>query len=248
MEPRIGDPRVGESRPPDMVVRDRRSFLTPQLVFGLVFIVAGVLFTLDNLGLADAERYWRWWPIAVILVGLAKLWQAHTGVGNPIAGVFFLLVGSWFQLHTLGLINRDLWNFWPLLLVFIGAMIVFQGIRGRQVRASAASDAILGGVAILGGWKRSTSSKAFRGGELTAIMGGCEIDLRHAEINGEAVIEVFAMWGGIEIRVPEDWTVINRVTPIMGGVEDGTRPPQGTTPHRLTISGIVIMGGIEVKN
>jgi hypothetical protein len=248
MEPRIGDPRVGDARPPETVVRERRSILSPQLVFGLVFIVAGALFTLDNLGLADAERYWRWWPTALILVGLAKLWQAQTGVGNPVAGVFFLLVGSWFQLHTLGLIDRDLWNFWPLLLVFIGVMIVYQGLRGRKVRASAQSDAILGGVAILGGWKRSTNAKTFRGGELTAIMGGCEVDLRHAEINGEAVIEVFAMWGGIEIRVPEDWTVINRVTPIMGGVEDGTRPPHGATPHRLTISGVVIMGGIEVKN
>lgn len=248
MEPRIGDPRIGEPHTTPPVMHDRRAIVTPHLVFGLLIIAVGVLFTLENLGLADADQYWRWWPMALILVGLAKIWQARGGRGNPVAGVFFLLVGSWFQLHTLGLINRDLWNFWPLLLVFIGAMIVYQGIRGRQVRAAAQADDVLSGVAILGGWKRNTSSKAFRGGELTAVMGGCEIDLRHAEINGEAVIEIFAMWGGVEIRVPEDWTVINRVTPVMGGVEDGTRPPHTPTPHRLTIRGLVIMGGIEIKN
>ena len=49
---------------------------------------------------------------------------------------------------------------------------------------------------------------AFRGADLIAVMGGCEIDLRQAAINGEAVIDVFCMWGGIEIRVPEDWTVV----------------------------------------
>ena len=79
-------------------------------------------------------------------------------------------------------------------------------------------------------------------------MGGCEVDLRHAGINGDAVIDVFAMWGGIELRVPESWTVITKVTPIMGGVEDNTRAPQNPGGHRLTIRGMVLMGGIEIKN
>jgi len=247
MEPRFGDAHVGE-QPPEPVRHDRRAVITPHLVFGLVIIAVGVLFTLDNLGLADARQYWRWWPSAVILVGVAKLWQARDGMSNPIAGVFFLLVGAWFQLHTLDVIDRELWNFWPLLLVFIGSMIVYQGLRGKQVRASGDPADTLSGVAILGGWSRKSSSTSFRGGELTAMLGGCEVDLRNAAIHGDAVIDVFAMWGGIEIRVPEDWTVINRVTPLMGGVEDNSRPPVGTSPHRLTIRGVVVMGGIEIKN
>jgi predicted membrane protein len=79
-------------------------------------------------------------------------------------------------------------------------------------------------------------------------MGGCEIDLRNAQINGEAAIDVFAMWGGIEIRVPENWTVIGRVTPLMGGFEDHTRAPQAASAHRLIVRGMVIMGGVEIKN
>jgi hypothetical protein len=72
--------------------------------------------------------------------------------------------------------------------------------------------------------------------------------LRHAAIDGEAVIDVFALWGGIEIRVPEDWSVESRVVPILGGVDDKTRPPQGASRHRLVLRGFVIMAGVEVKN
>ena len=95
---------------------------------------------------------------------------------------------------------------------------------------------------------RGSNSPAFRGGDLTAVMGGCEIDLRQAEINGDAAIDVFAVWGGIEIRVPENWSVAFRVTPILGGVEDKTRPSLGASAHRLTIRGVVVMGAVEVKN
>ena len=73
-------------------------------------------------------------------------------------------------------------------------------------------------------------------------MGGCDIDLRQAAINGDAVIDVFAVWGGIEIRVPEDWAVAFNVTPLLGGVEDKTRPSLGSSQHRLTVRGLVVVG------
>ena len=157
--------------------------ITPHLMFGLLVIFLGIIFTLDNLDIADARTYLRYWPAGLIAIGLAKLWQVHAGHGSAIGGV-----------------------------------------------------------------NRGSNSNAFRGGELTAVMGGCEIDLRQAAINGEAVIDVFAMWGGIEIRVPENWRVIGRVTPLLGGFEDKTRPPQGVTTHTLIIRGMVLMGGVDVGN
>jgi len=81
-------------------------------------------------------------------------------------------------------------------------------------------------------------------------MGGCEIDLRQASIapGTEAIIDVFAFWGGIDIKVPEDWVVITKAVPIMGGIEDKSRVPQPLSTKRLIIRGIVVMGGIVVKN
>ena len=81
-------------------------------------------------------------------------------------------------------------------------------------------------------------------------MGGCEIDLTQAEIpKGErAVIEVQAIWGGIDIRVPRSFTVESKVTAILGGFEDDTDQSQADPDQQLPIRGIAMMGGVTVKN
>ena len=115
--------------------------------------------------------------------------------------------------------------------------------------ASTSSNSVLSAMAILGGVERRNNCQDFRGGDVTAIMGGCHIDLRGASITvpHEPVLEVFAMWGGIEIRVPPDWTVVSSVGPILGGYEDKTTPPKDDS-KRFVVRGSVVMGGIEVKN
>jgi predicted membrane protein len=218
----------------------------PQLIMGLLIVLVGLAFTLDNLGVADAERYLRYWPVALIALGFAKVWRSRDGHGG-FGGAIFIIAGTWLLLNSLMVVRLEFWQFWPMLLVLLGVSMVWRSLAGRA-GAPSDSHAIVSAVAVLGGVNRGNNSKTFRGGDLTAVLGGCEIDLRQAAIDGEAVIDVFAMWGGIELRVPEDWTVDSRVTPLLGGVEDKTRPPQGATAHRLILRGFAIMGGIEVKN
>jgi predicted membrane protein len=226
---------------------DRALRLTPQLLMGLIIIAVGALFTLDNLGLVDARHYLRYWPAALILVGTLKVWQSRGG-GGTFGGLMFIVAGVWLLLETFRIVTISFADLWPLILVFFGASLVWRGLRGGRERASTDGHSTVSALAVLGGVHRGNNSRAFRGGDLTAVMGGCEIDLRQAAIDGEAVIDVFAMWGGIEIKVPEDWTVASRVVPILGGFEDKTRPQRGAATHRLLIRGFAIMGGIEVKN
>jgi hypothetical protein len=111
------------------------------------------------------------------------------------------------------------------------------------------TNSILSAMAILGGVERKNNCQDFRGGDVTAVMGGCHIDLRGASITPmhEPALDVFAMWGGIEIWVPPDWTVISKVNPILGGYEDQTTAPKDES-KRFVVRGSVVMGGIEVRN
>jgi predicted membrane protein len=237
-------------------MEDSPSFrVTPQLVLGLLAIVFGVLFTLDNLDVLEAQEYFRLWPAGIIAVGLTKLIQSTSTPGRA-AGIVFSLVGTLWLLSNLRLIRFSIWDYWPLILVAIGGSMVWQAfarnpnikLAGKPELASN-PDSTISAIAILGGVVRRCNCKDFQGGELTAIMGGCEIDLREADIQGEeAVIHTFAWWGGIEIKVPQDWTVVSQGFPLMGGFADTTHPSQGGPQKRLVIKGFAIMGGVETKN
>jgi predicted membrane protein len=220
----------------------------PQLILGLVIVLVGVLLTLDTLGIADAEQTLRFWPAGIVALGLAKLWQGWRFQSGLIGGTILTGIGLWLLLDELDLIAASFWQLWPVVLVVLGGIIVWRSLHAPRP-APADDNSVLSAVAVLSGVARGNNSTAFRGGDLTAIMGGCEIDLRKAQINGEAVIDVFALWGGIEIRVPEDWTVIGQVTPFMGGFDDKTRPSaHGASVHRLVVRGFITMAGVEVKN
>lgn len=222
--------------------------ITPNLMFGLVILLLGVVFALDNLDIVAARRFLDYWPVGLILIGAAKLQEVRSGHGGPVGGILFITAGAWLLLDNLDLIDVSLFAFWPVLLIIAGGVIVAQGLRRPRTALATRDDQTLNAIAVMSGVKRGSNASTFRGGELAAFMGGCEIDLRQAAIHGEAVIDVFAMWGGIEIRVPENWTVIGRVLPLMGGFEDATRPPKDATGHRLIVRGVVLMGGVEVKN
>ena len=238
---------IGERQQP-VAHADHGVRFTPQLVLGVLGILLGVVYTLDNLGYVDAEQYTRYWPAGLIAIGLLKLWHSREGVGGAFGGLLFTLAGTWLLLERAAVVRISFWELWPMLLVFFGAYLVWQGVSAPRRRAAADENQTVTAVAVLGGVARGNNSPSFKGGDLTAFMGGCELDLRQASIDGEAIIDVFAMWGGIEIRVPDDWTVIVKAMPLMGGVDDKTRPPQGVSRHRLVIRGFVIMAGVEVKN
>jgi cell wall-active antibiotic response 4TMS protein YvqF len=112
-------------------------------------------------------------------------------------------------------------------------------------------EAYLNEFAIMGGGDRIVRSQDFRGGEVTAIMGGFGIDLRGAAIaTDSATVNVFTLWGGVDLKVPEEWNVSISGVPILGVFPNNARAfRQGDAAAKtLFVKGVAIMGGVEVKN
>lgn len=210
------------------------------LVFGFILLIAGALFLLDNLNIVEVEGFFHWWPVVLIAIGLGE-WVEGSSIGAAI----WIGVGSWFLLYNFDYLRVSPFEvFWPALLTIIGLILVWQALTnepGDRPRSMSA-------FALMSGNVQRSSAEPVDAIQATAVMGGCALDLRKIRTGErETVIDVFALWGGIEITIPEGWALELRVTPILAGVEDSTAPPAPDAPVVL-IRGTIVMGGAEVKN
>lgn len=220
--------------------------ITPRLIIGFGILVLGLLWTLDNLNILDSEPITRWWPAVLIVIGVAQLLDRRTLRGGPIV---LIIVGTVLVLRRAHLIHADVGDLVPLFIALFGAKLIWEALtRGRSAGTSVDDESVIHAFAMMSGVRRQSTTLDFRGGDANAIMGGVDIDLRNAQIatGDRVIVDVFAFWGGVEIKVPPHWRIDGQVMPLMGSFEDKTSPV-GEGP-RLVVRGTVIMGSVEVKN
>jgi predicted membrane protein len=228
---------------------ERSTLNAPRLFLGLVVVTLGLIALLDNLDVIHVESAWRFWPLFLIAFGTARLLRP-AGCPGRWTGFLLVTIGLWLLLQNLGVMPYRMIHFWPVLIVLVGMRLVWGGMRQRALQAAPGEgSARISAFSMLGGSEQKSNSADFRGGDITAILGGAKIDLRNAGIkSGDAVIDCFAMWGGIEIIVPRTWSVAVQGTPILGAFEDKSEQHPGAEGPRLVIRGVVLMGGVEIKN
>ncbi len=194
---------------------ETRLHAAPTIVIGFCIIMVGVALTLDRLQIMDAYAILRFWPVAIILIGGGIILQALWPPTDPQA-VRVRPSGAPAVL---------------LLLLIAGLLVGPRVSRGGRGSRSDDRDR-LSSVAVLSGDRRATLSQQFRGGDVTVFMGGSDLDLRQAVLttDEDPVLDVFAMMGGVTLRVPEGWTVDVRAVPVMGAVRDRRLSP-GTGPE-----------------
>lgn len=255
----------------DPAARDAPLGTPAQIVLGLAVIVTGLFFLLANLGLIDVDFTVHLWPSLLIVFGILKIMQTRSTRGY-LVGAGLMLTGGVLLLNAMGVFHFEWHTLWPILLILLGVSVIFRSPGGRRMRRRASrGESAAGGVptlpyafdkpratrdgeegvvditSVLGGHSSRLDVPFFRGGDITAIMGGCELDLRRCSIEGEAVLNVFSLCGGISLKVPPDWSVVLQGVPILGGFEAKTiAPPDGA--KRLLVRGYSILGGLEVRN
>jgi predicted membrane protein len=238
---------------------------------GLLLVAWGVLALLDGLGLVELRSVMRtFWPVALIVWGASAI--AVGGDDRRWMGFIATLAGSALMGNQLAWWTVRWSMLWPVAVIAVGLRLmlhrpgwgrharrhVLVDVQSRPLEtepaeASRAADgregAVLREFAMFGGIERRNLSQAFRGGEVTAVLGGVQLDMRDCRMAAhEAQVEVLAVLGGVSLTIPRDWTVESRIAAILGGVDDRSAPPLDGTGKRLVLTGNAVLGGVEIKN
>lgn len=229
-----------------------RRELSNQLFVGAALLLVGLLLLLNNLNLLDFGRVWRWLPSLFILLGI---WQLYVNNFRFFIGPLILIGGGLlFQLSALGALGIDsVFDLWPLILILVGGSILMErlGIEFPGLPGPNRDPDSLNLLAIFNSADDRIESESFEGGELTAIFGSVEVDLRPAILATQPVtVNAFALFGGVEMKIPETWRVRKDIIGIFGGTDDSrkAKPESDGEPVDLIVTGFALFGGIEIQN
>ncbi len=224
--------------------------ITPSnFIWGLIFIILGVGFGGDAMGLWDFNLFFSgWWTLFIIIPCAISIFQNGIGTGNVIG----LIIGLLLLLGQQDILDFDVVGklIVPIVFVLIGLSIIFKNtFRGkrdefRNVRFQGGSNQHS---AIFAGNEYHIRGEKFMGTSINAIFGGVELDLRDAIIEEDIVINATTAFGGIDITVPSNVNVKVSNVPIFGGVSNKASKTFNESQPTIYINSTCMFGGIDIK-
>jgi hypothetical protein len=196
------------------------------LVGGLV-VLLGVVLLADTTGTVEMDGS------AVFVAGLFVLYGAYRLVSTGLRRVFwpatFVLVGVlWLAVELTAFTESEAWALWPVVVVLFGLSMLLRR-RGSRVVVHAGGSPTVHGL---------------DDEDALAVFGTRRVDLRGVDAPDR--IEPVAVFGTVELLVPEGWTVDSRTTAVLGSVEDHRRSPGRASTPDLVVDGVAVFGRVEL--
>jgi len=238
---------------------------------GTIVIAVGAVLLARQLGVEFPEWLFTW-PVMLIVIGI-YIGARHL-FRNP-GWVVLVAIGSIFLIDKLYTDISISTFFWPLFIIAAGILMIIKPHRktfnrsahseyveqqiedsmqryyekGEYEKGEEVKDDYLDSVSVFGAVKKNILSKNFRGGEITCVMGGAEINLSQADIQGRVTLEVTQVLGGTKLIVPPHWDVQPEMVAVLGGIEDKRQMPNNVSEEKvLILRGTSILGGIEIRS
>ena len=231
------------------------------LIAGLIFIAIGVLILLRNLGAIEPELYRVLfsWQMLLIVLGV---WGMC--LRNTIGGVILVGVGTFFMIPLLAPVGSD-WTatYWPFIFILLGIIVLvrlFLPSRSRNVHRHShkscqaipeSKDGFIEVDNSFGSMRHIVLDPVFRGARIRTTCSGTILDLKRTTLaEGETYIDVEMTLSGLELHVPENWTVVvEQLSVMLGGVDEKRYYSTAVDSSRkLILRGNLTLSGIEIDN
>ena len=233
--------------------REHRHLTSNRPIIGVILVLIGFFLVMRNTGIFPSfiEHVVFSWPMLLVAIGLVITLGSS---GSKSSGVIVMAVGAFFLIPHIFRDAFDVDMFWPSIFIIIGIIFIFTKRHGWNSVASTGvtGDEYIDIVNVFSGGERQIVSENFRGGRISAVFGGTEIDLTKAKLaTGRNELEIACVFGGATLIVPDEWNIMIEVTPVLGGFSDSRKLIPGRTvdtTKQLLIKGAVVFGGGEIKS
>lgn len=224
---------------------------TKNILLGLLLVALGLIFGLNALGLTDIDVFFDgWWTLFIIVPCTVGLFRERDKTGNLIGltiGVLLLLVCQDFL--SFGTILKLIF---PAILVIAGLSIIFKGALGDRAAhqfINAHKNDVGSGeyCSTFSGQKLHFNGEYFRGVKLSAVFGSIDLDLTGAIIDHDVLIDASAVFGGIDIIVPQNYRVKICSNSVFGSVSEEHSHATGEGFPTVYVNGTCVFGGVSIK-
>lgn len=220
------------------------------IVWGFIFIVAGIGFAGNAFDLWNFSIFFRgWWTLIIIIPCLVNIIQYGMNGGN-ITG---LCIGVALLLSAQGILDVSFVRklVFPIILVLIGVSILF-GNSNRKIKDQSGKKIPYDTKnpnlsAVFGERRENFAGQVFAGATLSTAFGALNIDLRDAVIEQDVRIDATAVFGGIDIQMPSNVIVKVLSTPVLGGVSNKAPSPKEGPCFTIFLNATCVFGGIDIK-
>lgn len=102
-----------------------------QLMWGVVLVIIGVTFALDQMDLIDIHGLWHYWPLLIVVLGINKM------IGYPTAkhftsGLWSVFLGLWLFAVFEHMFGLTFGNSWPFLVIACGVSMILEPIIEKR--------------------------------------------------------------------------------------------------------------------
>lgn len=221
------------------------------ILWGVVLVVIGILIGLNAAGILNFDLFFDgWWTFLIIIpsfIGIFTEGPKSFNVAGVCFGAFLLLccrdVLDFSMIWKLGI---------PALIILTGLKLIFGGLFKNKSDKIIQDNADKGinvpkHNALFSGSEVSFSGEIFNGAQLNAVFGGLDCDLRGAFVERDSVIKTAAIFGGVEIYVPEGVNVKVHSTSLFGGVSNDVHKNSSGNTHTVYINALCLFGGVDIK-